>query len=272
MYDSYAAWWLRGLRDMGPSMVGATLAKTIPETTVMLSVLFSPFRGSTAHAVTLAALGLLAAAGCAVAWRRAPVTLLFLAGYLTIVLIWPFQTARFVWAVWPLLLALVLAGASAAVSRPSWARPLRAALVVGLAWVAWGYAAYELRAVRGSWWSSIARANTQRMAPLVGWTMSNTAPGEVVATEYEGAVYLYADRQALPIVALTPRQYLHEYTPQENASEGLLPLLEAYPVRTVVVGSGQALEAARYLASRPSPRLAPREEFAGGAAFTVLRR
>jgi hypothetical protein len=272
MYDSYAAWWLRGLRDMGPSMIGATLAKTVPETTVMLSVLFSPFRGSLAHAVTLAALAFLAVAGCVVAWRRAPVTLLFLAGYLTIVLIWPFQTARFVWAVWPLLLALVLTGASAALSRPAWARPIRAALVIGVAWVAWGYAAYELRAVRGSWWSSIARANTARMAPLVRWIIGNTAPGEVVATEYEGAVYLYADRQALPIVALTPRQYLHEYTPAENASEGLLPVLEAYPVRAVVVGQGQALEAARYLVSRPNPRLAPREEFAGGASFTVLRR
>jgi hypothetical protein len=272
MYDSYAAWWLRGLRDMGPSMVSATLAKTIPETTVMLKVLFSPLRGSTGHAVTLGALGLLSAAGCVVAWRRAPVTLLFLAGYLVIVLIWPFQTARFVWAVWPLILGLVLAGASASLSRPTWARPLRLALAAGFVWVAWGYAAYELRAARGRWWSSIARANTARIAPLVRWTMTNTAPGEIVASEYEGAVYLYAGRQAVPIVSLTPRQYLHDYTPVENATEGLMPVLEAYPVRTVIVGSGKALEAAQYLVTRPNPRLTPREQFDGGAAFTVIRR
>jgi hypothetical protein len=271
MYDSYAAWWLRGLRDMGPSMIGATVAKTVPETTVMLSVLFSPLKGSVAHAVTLAALALRAAAACVTSWRRMPVTLLFLGGYLFIVLVWPFQTARFVWAVWPLLLALIVVGASAAASRRDWARPLRAALALGFVWVACGYAAYESRAVRGKWWSSIARANTSRMAPLVRWIIGNTAPGEVVASEYEGAVYLYANRQALPIVSLTPGQYLHDYTAQENALEGLLPVLDAYPVRTVVVGSGKAFDAAQYLLTRAAPRLAPREQFAGGAAFTALR-
>jgi hypothetical protein len=256
---------------MGPSMIGATVAKTVPETTVMLSVLFSPLKGSAAHAVTLTALALLAIAGVAAAWRRIPVTLLFLAGYLAIVLVWPFQTARFVWAVWPLLLALVVIGASAAASRREWARPLRVALALGFVWVACGYAAYESRGIRGRWWSSIARANTARMAPLVRWIIGNTAPGEVVASEYEGAVYLYANRQALPIVSLTPRQYLHDYTARENALEGLLPVLDAYPVRTVVVGSGKAFDAAQYLLTSASPRLAPREQFAGGAAFTALR-
>ena len=271
MYDSYAAWWLRGLRDMGPSMISATVAKTVPETTVMLSVLFSPLKGSFAHAVTLSALALLAIAGVVVSWRRMPVTLLFLAGYLAIVLVWPFQTARFVWAVWPLLLAVIVVGASAAVSRREWVRPLRAALLLGFAWVGCGYAAYESRAVRGKWWSSIARANTSRMAPLVRWVIGNTAPGEVVASEYEGAVYLYANRQALPIVSLTPGQYLHDYTARENALEGLRPVLDAYPVRTVVVGSGKAFDAAQYLLTGSTPRLAPREQFAGGVAYTVLR-
>jgi hypothetical protein len=271
MYDSYAAWWLRGLRDMGPSMLTDTIAKTVPETTVMLSVLFSPLKGSAAHAVTLSALALLAVAGCMVSWRRMPVTLLFLGGYLAIVIVWPFQTARFVWAIWPLLLALVVIGASAAATHSEWSRPLRAALLLGFVWVACGYAAYEVRAARGKWWSSIARANTARMAPLVRWVIGNTTPDEVVASEYEGAVYLYANRRALPIVSLTPGQYLHDYTAQENALEGLAPLLDAYPVRTVVVGSGKAYDAAQYLVTSSTPRLAPREQFAGGAAFTVHR-
>ncbi|MEO8564422.1 MAG: hypothetical protein ABI601_20275 [bacterium] len=272
MYDSYTAWWLRGLRDMGPSMIVATVAKTVPETTVMLSVLFSPLKGSAAHAVTLTALALLATAACVASWRRIPVTLLFLAGYLTIVLIWPFQTARFVWAVWPLLLALVLTGAGAAASQRHWPLAMRALLLSGFVWVACGYGAYEMRAIRGQWWSSIARANTARMAPLVRWIIGNTTPGEVVASEYEGAVYLYANRQALPIVSLTPGQYLHDYTAEENAREGLLPLIDAYPVRTVVVGNGKAFDAAQYLVTRAAPRLAPREQFAGGAAYTVLPR
>jgi hypothetical protein len=272
MYDSYGAWWLRGLRDLGAGMITATLTKTITETSVMLAVLFSPMRGGVAHAVTLVSLAALTVAGCVVGWRRIPVTLLFLAGYLAIVLVWPFQTARFIWAIWPLLLAIVALGGWAAFAGTAWRRPLRIVLAAALVWVATGYAAYEVRGFRGAWWSSIGRANTPRIATSVRWVAANTAPDEVVAVENEGAVYLYTGRQALPIITLTPAQYLRDYSAQENAQEGLLPILDAYPVRTVVVGTGKAYDAARFLASASPTRLVLREQFAGGAAFTATPR
>ena len=272
MYDSYASWWMHGLRTIGPSMIPATIAKTTAETSAMLAVLFSPMRGSAAHAVTLAALASLAVAACATAWRRMPVTLLFLAGYLAIVLVWPFQTARFVWTVWPLLLALVAAGGWAAFSRPTWRVALRVALAAAFVWVAVGYGAYEVRGIRGEWWSSIPRANTPRIATVVRHVASRTATDEVVATDYEGAVYLYTGRKALPIITLTPAQYLRDYSSRENAMEGLLPILDAYPVRTVVAGAGRALDAARYLATQSPARLVLREQFDGGAAFTATPR
>ena len=272
MYDSYAAWWLRGLRTIGLSMLPQTIAKTTAETSGMLAVLFSPLRGGAAHAVTLAALGSLTIAACIATWRRMPVTLLFLAGYLAIVIVWPFQTARFVWTVWPLLLALVAVGGWTALGRPGWRTPVRAALAAAFVWVAIGYAAYETRGIRGRWWSSIPRANTPRIAMAVRWVAANTAPDEVVATENEGAVYLYTGRQAVPIITLTPAQYLRDYTPRENAMEGLLPVLDAYPVRTVVAGAGKAFDAAQFLASRSPARLAVRERIDGGAVFTVTPR
>lgn len=46
--------------------------------------------------------------------KRAPVAALFLAGYLTIVVVWPFAPARFTWGVWPLV-GMVYALAAAAV-------------------------------------------------------------------------------------------------------------------------------------------------------------
>jgi hypothetical protein len=272
MYDSYASWWMRGLRTIGPSMIPATIAKTTGETTGMLAVLFSPMRGNTAHAVTLAALAMLVVAACIAAWRRVPVTLLFLAGYLGIVIVWPFQTARFVWTVWPLLLALVAIGGWSAVGRPAWRQPLRIALAAAFAWVAIGYGAYEMRGIRGRWWSSIPRANTPRIASAVRWVGANTSPDELVATDYEGAVYLYSGRQALPIITLTPAQYLRDYTPRENAMEGLLPLLDAYAVRTVVAGAGRAYDAAEFVAAQSPARLVLRERFDGGGAFRVIRR
>ncbi|HTK49394.1 MAG TPA: hypothetical protein VL328_15555 [Gemmatimonadaceae bacterium] len=272
MYDSYAGWWLRGVRELGVGMIPATLAKTTAETGLMLSVLFSPLRSPLARAATLVALGALVWAGGLAAWRRIPVTLLFVAGYLAIVLVWPFQTARFVWAIWPLLLTLVAAGGWAAVARTAWRTPVRIALGGALAWVSVGYAQYEVRGVRGAWWSSLGRANTPRIATSVRWVAEHAAPGEVVATENEGAVYLYTGHQAVPIIALTPGQYLREPTARENAMAGLAPILDAYPVRSVVVTPGKAEDAARVLAATAPSRLRLREELDGGAVFTVLPR
>ena len=272
MYDSYAAWWLRGLREMGPSMVAQTVRKTTHETSVMLSVLFAPVRTDAGRTATLAALAALSVAGAIAMRRRMPVTLLFLAGYLFIVLIWPFQTARFVWAVWPLLLAVVVAGGWSAITQRDWRMPIRVVLAAALLWVTVGYAAYELRGFRGAWWSSLGRANAPRLANTAQWVADHTAPDELVASEYEGAVWLYTGRQALPIIPLTPAQYLRDYSAQENAREGLEPLLAAYPIRTVVVGTGNAYDAAAFLSSTRPARLQLRERFAGGAAFTVTSR
>lgn len=272
MYDSYAAWWLRGVREMGPSMIVQTIRKTTVETRVMLSVLFSPIRSDAGRNATCFALAALAIAGVITMRRRMPVTLLFLAGYLFIVLIWPFQTARFIWTLWPLLLAVVVAGGWSAITQRTWRLPIRVVLSAALVWVAVGYGAYELRGFRGKWWSSLGRANAPRIATTVQWVAAHTGPGEVVATEYEGAVWLYTGRQALPIIPLTPAQYLRDYSARENVREGLGPLLDAFPVQTVVVGTGNAYDAAALLSTEQPHRLRIRERFAGGAAFTVTPR
>ena len=270
-YDTYTGWWLRGLRVMGAGMVPATLEKTVPETLQMLAVLFSPFGASAAHAVTLLMLGVLATVGVWSVRRRMPVTLLFLAGYLTIVLVWPFNPSRFIWGIWPLLLVFVVAGAHAAIAHPSHiARPARALLLASLAWVTIGYAAYEVRGMRGAWWSSIARANTQRIAPAVRWTVEHTAPDDLLAAEDEGAIYLYTGRRAVPVFSFTTAQYLRDHSAAENATEGLGPILGAYPVRTVIVGSRKTVDAADHLVHSSHPLLALRADFPGGVAYTVL--
>ena len=272
-YDTYASWWVRGLRVTGWGMVPETLGRTVPETLQMLGVLFSPMRAGLARSATILLLGVLAGTGAWAIWRRLPVTLLFLAGYATIVLIWPFNPSRFVWGVWPLLLLVVLSGAHAAVALPSRiAPPARLALLAAFAWVAVGYAAYESRGIRGAWWSSIARANTARIAPAVQWTVDNTAPNEVLAAEDEGAIYLYTGRRAVPVFSFTTAQYLRDHSAAQNAAEGLAPIVAAYPVTTVVVGSRKTVDAADHLANSPTPPLALRADFPGGVAYSVLRK
>jgi hypothetical protein len=254
-------------------MIPATVARTVPETAVMLATLFSPVRGAAAHAVTLVALLALLVAGVLVLRSRAPVTLLFLAGYVAIVVVWPFPPSRFVWGIWPLLLfVLAAAGWWLAEEVNDWSRAVPVVLAAALLWVSAGYAAYELRAARGAWWGSIPRAGSQRIGPAVAWTLANTVPDDVVASDDEGAVYLYTGRRAVPVASFTTAHYLRDRSAAIEATEGLVPLLATYPIRAVLVGSRRTFDAAQYLASLPAPLLTLREQFRGGAAFAILPR
>ena len=268
-YDSYTAWWVQGFREMGVGMIPRTLARTTSDALGMFTALFSPARGVVAHAVTLSALAVLVVAGVAAARRLIPVTLLFLAGYLTIVAVWPFQPSRFIWGVWPLLLLVFVLGARGAAGH-GWPRWPRIAVAAAGVWVFIGYGAYEARAVRGRWWSTIPRSAAPHISFAVGWTRSRTAPGDVIAAEDDGAVFLYTGRRTVPVRPLTARQYLEDTTPEGDAATGLLPILAAYPVRTVIVHTSDRYLTAMHLSSLPKPRLAPLASTAGGAAFAVV--
>ena len=268
-YDSYTKWWIRGFREMGPGMVTRTLSRTTQEAGGMFAALFSPSRGAIPHAVTFVALAVLAAAGVAATWRRMPITLLFLAGYLTIVAIWPFQPSRFIWGVWPLILMLFVLGAHGAV-HGRWPVAVRALVAVAAIWSLVGYGAYEVRAVRGQWWASIPRGAAPHIRFAVQWANTRTASGDVIATEDEGPVFLYTGRRTVPVRPLTPQQYLEDISPAQDAATGLLPLMSAYPVRTVIVYSRDVYLTAMHLTSLPRPRLTPLATGPGGAAFAVI--
>jgi hypothetical protein len=148
-------------------------------------------------------------------------------------------------------------------------RVLAAACVL---WIAVGYASYEMRAIRGHWWASIPRENTARIVPVLRWTLANTAPADLVATDDDGAVYLYTGRRTVPVRSFTVEQYLTTIPPRDDAEQGLVPILAAYPVRVVIVGSSATFAAAQWLAAQPAPLVSPRDAFPGGAAFTVSPR
>lgn len=272
-YGSYVGWWVRGFRAMGPAMIPATLQRTIPELSSMLAALFAPARASGGHAITLAVLAALALRSTISLRHRAPVTLLFLGGYSAIALLWPFPPSRFFWGVWPLVLFLLMVpavGLTRALSRGP--TPVRALTLAMLLWVAAGYTMYEVRAVRGAWWSSISRTAADRIEPAIAWTRTHTASGDVVASDDEGSIYLYTRRHSVPVASFTTSHYLGTRSAQREAAEGLVPLLATYPIRAVLVGSSRTFDAASFLASRPAPKLSLHDQFAGGAAFTVLSR
>jgi hypothetical protein len=273
-YESASSWWLRGLHAGGPGALLAIIRKIVPESVGMFAVLFSPMRGSVAHAITLAALGALVIVSVLTSRRRMPVTLIFLCGYLAIVAIWPYAPSRFLWAIWPLFLLLFAGGANWAwrgvAKSGTGGLAARCALLAAFGWVVVGYGAYELRGVRGKWWSSVSRANASRIAAAVTWVHDNTATGELIASEDEGAVFLYTGRHAVPLRSLAPDAYLREVPAVEAARDGLEPILAAYPVNVVVAGSRETAETADVLVTSMPALLRPAVSFPGGVAYRVM--
>lgn len=272
-YGSYIGWWMRGFHASGAAMIPATLSRTVPELGGMFAALFSPVRGASAHVATLVALVALFALSAAMLARRAPVTLLFLLGYAAIVLVWPFPPSRFAWGIWPLILLVLVGPMTARMRGPRRRMNVpHVAVLLAFTWVAVGYLSYERRAIRGEWWASVSRSAARRIAPAVAWSLAHTTASDVVAADDEGSIFLYAGRRSVPVASFTTDHYLGNRTAETEAAEGLVGLLAEYPIRVVLVGSSRTFDAAAFLASRPVPILTLREQFAGGAAFTVTSR
>ncbi|MDE3054975.1 MAG: hypothetical protein KGJ70_13885, partial [Gemmatimonadota bacterium] len=150
-YGPYLAWWVGAMRDGGARFLLDTVAGTTRGIVAMLAVLLAPVSLPGAGLVALGLTAALAALGAWHARRAAPVTLLFLAFYFAIVIVWPYSPTRFLWCVWPLLVALPLLGVRALwrwelpVAAP---RRLRAWLLVAAAVPLAGYARYNLRGYR----------------------------------------------------------------------------------------------------------------------------
>ena len=274
VYGSYTGWLAAGIREMGLPFILDTLRNTSRDLGGMFTALFSPLRSPVGHTMTLAALALLASGGSAVLFRRAPVSLLFGLGYLALTLAWPFPPARFVWAIWPLVLVVLVAGAFAALPNLPGAsgvrRSLRVATLVAACWLAVGYAMYEVRAIRGRWWGSVSRAERRRIEPAIAWTLARTGPGDIVASEDDAALFLYTNRRTVPVLAASARRYVRAIEPREDAEAGLIPIIEQFHPAAVLVGSTGPIAVAELLSLPPYTRVRLLEHFAGGAAFTVI--
>jgi hypothetical protein len=188
-------------------------------------------------------------------YRTAPVSVASLAVYLLVVLIWPGTPDRFLWPVWPILLTAVACGASeivkwnSAVARTRVARGamLAALCVCALLFLKFNIGMYGSRA-----WENPARANA-KLAIAASETAAALPPG-LVASEFDAMVSLYTGRPAIPLLPLMAANYLRPRTPREAAAQ-LLQIIDAYHPSFLLVGSGEALQAATILAHAESPRI-----------------
>jgi hypothetical protein len=273
-YESYTAWLVRGFRDDGLALLPRTVERTGTTLVGMLaSVSALRFPVPLRIAALLVVLLLLVLGGVRLA-RRAPVTGLFLAGYVAVVLAWPFEPTRFIWGIWALFVVVPVAGAALLVDwRPSAraAPGARAVLRAGVALVAFGYGRYNVIGYQGAWWSSISRVGAYNIRPLVNWVRGNTKPGDVVMTNAEPMVYLYSGRASLPATGFTVEEYFRPVSVAESAA-ALRDIMHAYHVDAVAVATADSLMAAAHAMSLAHPpELVPRDTFMFGVAYSPSR-
>lgn len=272
-YGPYAAWWSSAMREGGPSFFVATVAGTTRAIAAMLAVIVAPVSAPGAGAVALA---LLVAVGAVGAWRMgraAPVTLLFLALYFAIVIAWPYSPTRFLWCVWPLLVALPLLGLRA---LWRWELPVRVPrrvrvwVLVAAAVPAVGYVRYNVRGYRNAWWETIPRTRGEQLRDVVMKVRAATPPHAVLAGTDDAALYLYTGRQAVSSGPLAAAAFLHPLTVAEDAAI-LRQLLAAYHIDDVIATTRDQAGAADLLVTRHPPLLALTDSFPGGLIYSSIR-
>lgn len=195
-YGSYASWY-SGTATLSPAeLVWHTAALNLRRIPESLGALMVPAQLAALALPAGLALLTLALAGAFQVRQRFPVSALALLGYLGLILIWPFNPARFMHTLWPLLVPLVLVAATAG-SAHRWrgAAGARAALVAALAV---GYLATQGTAFSSGTWNLPHRQAAARLVPTLLWVQEQTEPNALIATGLDPAVYLYTGRKAIP--------------------------------------------------------------------------
>lgn len=276
-YGSYVAWLADGMTRGGPAFVARTVARNAGEVAAILADRFAPWQFGLLRLVPLSLILALLAFGGVQLRRRAPVTTAFIAAYILVMLMWPYNPWRFVWGVWPLVLLLAAEGASTIASWRPVVRPMafvRYALFAPLALLALGLVRAEIVAYRDRAWAAPVRDATRSIAPVMRWISQNTRPHEAVIADAEPLVYLFTERPAMPPVAFTAAEYVMPRPPAADIA-ALANLVRQFPVRYVVTVVPSTMTAARALALPTSTypiTLREVDSLPGAAVFEVVRR
>src|SRR4029079_15343642 len=123
------------------------------------------------------------------------------------------------------------------------------------------YARATIKGYENHWWSSIPRAQANSVRGLIMWGRASTRPTDVVVSNAEPVVYLYAGRASLQATAFTVRDYFGPASVRESR-DVLHSVLGAYHADAVaVVALDSLVAAARAMATGPDAQLTMRDSF-----------
>lgn len=256
-YGSYGQWMSDGYSAGGWPLVRSVIARNLQGLEGMLGYMLMPVRAEWPRLLAFFTLVAFTMVGAMTIARRTPVSVVFLVVYVGIVLLWPFDANRFLWAVWPLVVitawqcALLVARWG---DRRPFPRVLRSAILVLAVAPLAGFLVYNARAYRGKWWASIQVEAGQQARPIVEWVARNTSMSDVIATERDLVVHLYTGRRATPVTTFLPAQRVRPLTNAEDL-EALRAILVTYEPRFVIVGAQQSVASAEALVTSNPPAL-----------------
>ena len=269
-YGSYGAWLSDGVRAEGLGLLLTATRENVATINAIVERSFGIAPNVVLRALAVVAVLLLCVAGSVVWFKRARLTLLFMALYMTLVVIWPFSPLRFVWGVWPLFVLMMVSGVRYLLRFDSaslrWQGRMRVLGAAAGTLALIGALNFNVRGYANAWWASVARSVGPRIHPQLVWVASRTVPTDVVAADDEGAVYLYTGRRAVPSSAFTAAQFLRSTSPAENA-ESMAIVLRAFAPTYVVAWAVPTTQAAMLLSQRRPPLLTPIDSIPGGRVF-----
>jgi hypothetical protein len=268
-YGSYSGWFLDGIRADGARVLLRAARDNLVTTWAILARSFSLANNALLDAIAVAAFLTLLVSGSIDFARRARVALLFLAGYLAIVLIWPYSPLRFVWGVWPLLVLLAFRGATVlwgAGATPRARRFARGASIAAAGVVVAGALLFNVRGYANAWWATVARSFTPRIQPQLAWVAANTKRGDIVAASDEGAIYLYTGRMALPVSSFTVDQYFGP-RPAPDEAQRLSRIVNAFSPDYVLAWTTPTRNAALLLSRSQPASLVRHDTLPGGLVY-----
>lgn len=257
-YGPYLDYVLTGYREAGIGLVLEVARKNLIETWQFIGVPLQPFGPVAWRGWLVLLAGVLGVVGFVAMLRRAALRPFAIAAllYTGAVIVWPFQVERFLWAIWPLYVFLVAAGAQALLAwqPPRVGRTLHAAVwAVGLT-LAIGHAAYNINGVRKDHIGKAPEVLAYRNLRVVRYVNSREdLRGKVIAADVAPMVALYSGEMVVPTGDLKVEDHLRNPTIPESASRLVRIDARYRPVAYVFLrapGLARALQAATFVEGR----------------------
>jgi hypothetical protein len=258
-FGSYGGWLADGYREGGWEFARQVVVRNLQDLDSMLSYLLLPVQAAVPRGIAFVSAIGLAVLGTKRFGRNAPVTLVFLACYMFIVMLWPFEPNRFILALWPLWLPLIVGGIQL-LWRVTGPRPLvlttriatatiAATLVAGSLW-------YNGMGYSRRWWNSVQRDAGQRAKPIVEWVARHTPTDAILSTEDDLIVHLYTGRKAVPTSTFVPNERVRPLTDTQDAN-AVRAIFASYGPQYYVVTSRRGMTTAASLSAGPERILEP---------------